>query len=162
MFTCSLSLYCTDIFPRIWFIPFNWSLNIFLQLVGNCFSLLDAIPPGSRHHSSPWGWVAPLLLEIAKDVDYVLWWYWWWKDSFRKKQNQIITADADSVSKDFLSVQLKKFPNPSSKIKWNYNLTLFSGHEVRCIMVIENWSKWMLNFPVVYTQYGDFQVWPQK
>lgn len=24
-------------------------------------------------------------------------------------------------------------------------------------MVIENWSKWMLNFPVVYTQYGDFQ-----
>jgi len=31
------------------------------------------------------------------------------------------------------------------------------GHEVRCIMVIENWSKWMLNFPVVYTQYGDFQ-----
>ena len=46
--------------------------------------------------------------------------------------------------------------------KSNYNLTLFSGHEVRCIMVIENWSKWMLNFPVVYTQYGDFQVWPQK
>ena len=31
------------------------------------------------------------------------------------------------------------------------------GHEVRCVMVIENWSKWMLNFPVVYTQYGDFQ-----
>ena len=31
------------------------------------------------------------------------------------------------------------------------------GHEVRCIMSIENWSKWMLSFPVVYTQYGDFQ-----
>lgn len=31
------------------------------------------------------------------------------------------------------------------------------GHEVRCIMSIENWSQWMLSFPVVYTQYGDFQ-----
>ena len=36
-------------------------------------------------------------------------------------------------------------------------LSLLPGHEVRCIMVIENWSRWMLNFPVVYTQYGDFQ-----
>ena len=34
---------------------------------------------------------------------------------------------------------------------------LLLGHEVRCIIVIENWSRWMLNFPVVYTQYGDFQ-----
>ena len=31
------------------------------------------------------------------------------------------------------------------------------GHEVRCVMVIENWSRWMLEIPVVYTQYGDFQ-----
>ena len=31
------------------------------------------------------------------------------------------------------------------------------GHEVRCIISVENWSKWMLSFPVVYTQYGDFQ-----
>lgn len=31
------------------------------------------------------------------------------------------------------------------------------GHEVRCIISIENWSKWMLSFPVVYTLYGDFQ-----
>ena len=31
------------------------------------------------------------------------------------------------------------------------------GHEVRCIMSIENWSQWMLSFPVVYTQYGDFE-----
>lgn len=26
------------------------------------------------------------------------------------------------------------------------------GHEVRCILSIENWSKWMLSFPVVYTR----------
>jgi hypothetical protein len=31
------------------------------------------------------------------------------------------------------------------------------GHEVRCIISIENWSKWMLSFPVTYTLYGDFQ-----
>ena len=31
------------------------------------------------------------------------------------------------------------------------------GHEVRCIISVENWSKWMLSFPVVYTRYGDFQ-----
>lgn len=31
------------------------------------------------------------------------------------------------------------------------------GHEVRCIISVENWSKWMLSFPVVYTQYGHFQ-----
>ena len=37
------------------------------------------------------------------------------------------------------------------------NFLLLLGHEVRCIIVIENWSRWMLNFPVVYTQYGDFQ-----
>lgn len=24
-------------------------------------------------------------------------------------------------------------------------------------MVIENWSQWMLSYPVVYTHYGDFQ-----
>jgi hypothetical protein len=32
------------------------------------------------------------------------------------------------------------------------------GHEVRCIISIENWSRWMLSFPVTYTLYGDFQV----
>ena len=31
------------------------------------------------------------------------------------------------------------------------------GHEVRCILSIENWSRWTLGFPVVYTHYGDFQ-----
>ena len=31
------------------------------------------------------------------------------------------------------------------------------GHEVRCIISIENWSRWMLSFPVTYTHYGDFQ-----
>lgn len=31
------------------------------------------------------------------------------------------------------------------------------NHEVRCIISIENWSRWMLAFPVVYTHYGDFQ-----
>ena len=31
------------------------------------------------------------------------------------------------------------------------------GHEIRCIISIENWTKWMLTFPVVYNLYGDFQ-----
>ena len=31
------------------------------------------------------------------------------------------------------------------------------GHEVRCVISIENWTRWMLGFPVVYTNYGDFQ-----
>ena len=31
------------------------------------------------------------------------------------------------------------------------------GHDVRCLISIENWTKWLLAFPVVYTAYGDFQ-----
>lgn len=31
------------------------------------------------------------------------------------------------------------------------------GHGVRCIISVENWSRWMLSFPVVYTHYGGFQ-----
>ena len=31
------------------------------------------------------------------------------------------------------------------------------GVEVRCLISIENWSEWMLSFPVTFTQYGGFQ-----
>jgi hypothetical protein len=35
--------------------------------------------------------------------------------------------------------------------------TKSDGHSVRCILSIENWSRWTLGFPVVYTHYGGFQ-----
>jgi len=31
------------------------------------------------------------------------------------------------------------------------------GHEVRCVISIENWTKWLLSFPVTYANSGDFQ-----
>ncbi len=31
------------------------------------------------------------------------------------------------------------------------------GHEVRCIISIENWTQWLLSFPVTYSYYGGFQ-----
>ena len=31
------------------------------------------------------------------------------------------------------------------------------GHEVRCLLSVENWSRWTLGFPVVYNHYGGFQ-----
>ncbi|XP_040575684.1 conoporin-Cn1 [Lepeophtheirus salmonis] len=31
------------------------------------------------------------------------------------------------------------------------------GHEVRCLVSIENWTKWILSYPVVYQHYGHFQ-----
>ena len=32
-----------------------------------------------------------------------------------------------------------------------------SGHDVRCLIHIENWTKWLLSYPVYYTRYGLFQ-----
>ena len=32
-----------------------------------------------------------------------------------------------------------------------------SGHDVRCLIHIENWTKWSLAYPVFYTRYGHFQ-----
>ena len=31
------------------------------------------------------------------------------------------------------------------------------GHEIRCLIHIENWTKWLLGYPVYYTKYGVFQ-----
>ena len=32
-----------------------------------------------------------------------------------------------------------------------------SGHDVRCLIHIENWTKWSLAYPVFYNKYGVFQ-----
>jgi len=60
-----------------------------------------------------------------------------------------LMSDRDILIEDGLSY----FNGTTLKDVVNHN----EGHEVRCIISVENWSKWMLSFPVVYTQYGDFQ-----
>merc|ERR550519_2558808 len=32
-----------------------------------------------------------------------------------------------------------------------------SGHDVRCLVHIENWTKWLLAKPIYYTKYGQLQ-----
>jgi len=70
-----------------------------------------------------------------------------------------LMSQRDVLIQDGLSYTNRSATNPqvapSIRLEDVRNVT--NGHEIRCIINIENWTKWLLGYPVFYLKHGTFQ-----
>jgi len=70
-----------------------------------------------------------------------------------------LMSQRDILIQDGLSYTNRSASNPqvapSIRLEDVRNVT--NGHEIRCIINIENWTKWLLGYPVFYLKHGTFQ-----
>ncbi|XP_023328862.1 tereporin-Ca1 [Eurytemora carolleeae] len=50
-----------------------------------------------------------------------------------------------------------RHPSPTSTISLDSVRNVSNGHQVRCILNVENWTRWLLGYQVFYFKHGTFQ-----